>query len=68
MDTQCHKKIESKPQKSTSETNAANYDNDDKEKIKNDKEMIKKDEGMIMITKKKNNNNNDKEKKKKKRK
>ena len=32
MDTQCHKKIESKPQKSTSETNAANDDNDDKEK------------------------------------
>ena len=33
MDTQCHKKIESKPQKSTSETNAAKDDNDDKQMI-----------------------------------
>ena len=42
MDTQCHKKIESKPQKSTSETNAAKDDNDDKEKIKKYKTHVYK--------------------------
>ena len=47
MDTQCHKKIESKPQKSTSETNAAKDVNDDKEKIKN---KTIKDGGISPLT------------------